>query len=193
MIDVATLPPHIQERIVCSITAANKYRLPPNILLAVAERENGRPGQWVKNTNGTHDVGSLQFNTAYLRDLRKYGITPESVAQPGCYSYYLAAWRLKRHIVYDKQGDIWTRVANYHSYTPKYNARYRSAIINLANKWERWLVSRNIKTNSPIQGEPALKAQSESRLQPSYTQRTNYVPRTIRIINSSEYMATKKE
>lgn len=184
MIDVADLPPHIQERVICSIVAANKYQLPPNILLAVAERENGRPGQWVKNTNGTHDVGSLQFNTAYLRDLRKYGITPSAVSQPGCYSYYLAAWRLKRHIVYDKQGDIWTRVANYHSYTPKYNAKYRSAIINLASKWERWLT---------IQGKPTLKAKSESRLQPSYTQRTNYVPRTIRIINSSEYMATKKE
>ena len=35
------LPPshHQQERIVCSITAAEKYAVPANILLAIAEKE----------------------------------------------------------------------------------------------------------------------------------------------------------
>lgn len=69
------LPPDIQERAVCSIIAAVKYEIPANILLAIAEKEGGRPGQWVQNKNGTHDVGAMQFNTAYLRDLSKYGIT----------------------------------------------------------------------------------------------------------------------
>ncbi|WP_256210550.1 hypothetical protein [Nitrosospira multiformis] len=41
--------------------------------------------------NDTYDVGPMQFNTAYLSDLAKYGITPEHVAQQGCYSYALAA------------------------------------------------------------------------------------------------------
>ena len=67
------LPPDMQERIVCSISAAIKYEIPANILLAIAEKEGGKPGQWVKNSNGTHDVGSMQFNTAYLQDLSKYG------------------------------------------------------------------------------------------------------------------------
>ncbi len=57
------LPPDIQERVVCSITAAIKYEIPANILLAIAEKEGGKPGQWVSNSNGTHDVGSMQFNT----------------------------------------------------------------------------------------------------------------------------------
>ncbi|MDD5321689.1 MAG: hypothetical protein PHD43_13960 [Methylococcales bacterium] len=37
------LPPshHQQERIVCSIIAAEKYAVPANILLAIAEKENG--------------------------------------------------------------------------------------------------------------------------------------------------------
>jgi hypothetical protein len=43
--------------------------------LAVAEKEGGKAGQWVSNRNGTHDVGSMQFNTAYLGDLARYGIT----------------------------------------------------------------------------------------------------------------------
>ena len=60
----ADLPPQLQERVVCSISAAVKYEVPVNIVLAVAEKEGGKPGQWVRNSNGTHDVGPMQFNTA---------------------------------------------------------------------------------------------------------------------------------
>ena len=63
------IPPQIQERIVCSISAAVKYQVPANIVLAVAEKEAGKPGQWVRNSNGTYDVGPMQFNTKYLGDL----------------------------------------------------------------------------------------------------------------------------
>src|SRR5437868_611207 len=92
------LPPQMQERVVCSISSAVKYEVPANIVLAVAEKEAGKPGQWVANTNGTYDVGSLQFNTEYLRGLARYGITAEHVAAAGCYPYDLAAWRLRMHI-----------------------------------------------------------------------------------------------
>jgi hypothetical protein len=37
----------MQERVVCSISAAVKYEVPVNIILAVAEKEAGKPGQWV--------------------------------------------------------------------------------------------------------------------------------------------------
>ena len=132
------LPPEMQERVVCSITAAIKYEIPANILLAIAEKEGGKPGQWVRNSNGTHDVGSLQFNTAYLQDLSRYGITADHVAQAGCYPYDLAAWRVRQHIRND-QGDIWTKAANYHSRTPKHNVRYRADLITKAVKWADWL------------------------------------------------------
>lgn len=135
------LPPAMQERVVCSVTAAIKYEVPANIVLAVAEKENGKPGQRVRNTNGTDDVGTMQFNTSYLKTLRKYDITPEDVAQPGCYAYDLAAWRLRGHIKNDS-GDIWTRAANYHSRTPKFNTIYRTDLIKVAGKWEKWLASR---------------------------------------------------
>ena len=82
---LADLPPQIQERVVCSITAAMKYEVPANIVLAVAEKEAGKPGQRVRNSsNGTYDVGPMQFNTAYLKDLARYGITAEDVASTGC-------------------------------------------------------------------------------------------------------------
>ncbi|MCW5597601.1 MAG: conjugal transfer protein TrbN [Nitrosomonas sp.] len=135
------LPPEMQERVVCSITAAIKYEIPANILLAIAEKEGGKPGQWVRNSNGTHDVGSLQFNTAYLQDLSRYGITADHVAQAGCYPYDLAAWRVRQHIQNDR-GDIWTKAANYHSKTPKYNSKYRADLIARAVKWADWLEER---------------------------------------------------
>ena len=51
----------------CSVIAAVKYDVPANIILAVAEIEGGKPGRYVENTNGTYDVGTMQFNTAYLQ------------------------------------------------------------------------------------------------------------------------------
>lgn len=135
---IADLPPQIQERVVCSISAAAKYEVPANIVLAVAEKEGGKPGQWVRNKNGTHDVGPMQFNTEYLAELGHYGITANDVAAAGCYSFDLAAWRLRGHIRNDK-GDIWTRAANYHSKTRKFNTIYRSDLIMKANKWAKWL------------------------------------------------------
>lgn len=132
------LPPLEQERVLCSIGAAIRYGIPANLVLAVAEQEGGRPGQVVRNTNGSLDVGAMQFNTTYLRDLARYGITPAHVAAAGCYPYELAAWRLRGHLR-DDTGDLWTRAANYHSRTPQYNRRYRAQLIQRAGRWGRWL------------------------------------------------------
>ena len=137
------MPPAQVERVVCSITAAIKYQVPANIMLAVAEKEGGSTGLENKNrnSNGTYDVGRMQFNTVYLKDLEKYGITAEDVAQPGCYSYDLAAWRIRGHIKNDK-GDIWTKAANYHSKTPQFNEVYRADLIRKAAKWQTWIEAR---------------------------------------------------
>ena len=138
---LADLPPQLHERVVCSIAAAVKYEIPANIVLAVAEKEGGKPDQWVRNSDGSHDVGTMQFNTTYLRDLAPYGITAEDVAASGCYPYELAAWRLRGHIKNDG-GDIWTRTANYHSRSPQHNATYRADLMVKAKKWADWLAAR---------------------------------------------------
>jgi len=135
------VPQQMQERIMCSISAAAKYKIPANIVLAVAEKEAGRPGQWVRNRNGTHDVGALQFNTAYLAGLSRFGITPADVAVAGCYPYDLASWRLRQHITKD-EGDLWTRSANYHSRTPRFNEVYRADLMRRAARWADWLAAR---------------------------------------------------
>ena len=127
-----------------------EIRRPANIILAVAEIEGGKPGRYVENTNGTYDVGTMQFNTAYLHELAKYGISAKDVAASGCYSYDLAAWRLRGHILNDT-GDLWTRAANYHSKTPCYNAEYRAKLIRASEKWGNWLAER-FKTQDMLAG-----------------------------------------
>lgn len=168
------IPPPQQERIVCSIQAASKYDFDPIILLAVSSNENGKPGQWVKNKNGTHDVGPMQLNTAYLATLAKHGITAQDAAKPGCYSYYLAAWRIKGHIVKDRSGDIWTKVANYHSYTPVHNKKYRQKLIVNAERWVKWFQQRGYNiSNIAFNSEPV-----KNNIQPSNITVTYSEPKT---------------
>jgi len=45
---------------------------------------------------------------------------------------------VRLHIKNDK-GDIWTKTANYHSRTPKYNVKYRADLIVRAVKWANWM------------------------------------------------------
>ena len=56
----ADIPPAIHEKVVCSIGAAAKYGVPANIILAVAQKEGGKPGQWVRNTGSVAKIGGSQ-------------------------------------------------------------------------------------------------------------------------------------
>lgn len=188
------LSPQIQERVICSITAAVKYEVPANIMLALSEKEGGKPGQWVRNSNNTHDVGTMQFNTKYLKDLARYGIRAEDVAAAGCYPFDLAAWRLRGHIKNDK-GDLWTKAANYHSRTPEHNVIYRADLKLKAVKWADWLEARFVtvdvsKAGSPSSHPSPRKVQVQSVAaepvtsvvaldQPGPDAFTKYVPRQL--------------
>ncbi|WP_228892992.1 transglycosylase SLT domain-containing protein [Pseudoduganella aquatica] len=177
----ADFPAQLHDSVSCSIAAAARYGIPANIMLAVAESEAGSPGLWVKNRNGTSDVGSMQFNTAYLATLGKYGITPQAVAAPGCYAYELAAWRLRQHIQKD-QGDLWTKAANYHSRTPIHNVRYRQALITKSARWAEWLERCTAGSCGyvPTQRLTSFATPGHSAQQPQQTvARPGYVPRAI--------------
>ena len=131
--------------ILCAIAAATHWQVPADGVLAVYEIENGSDGQWVRNANGTYDVGPMQFNTAYLATLRKWGIRPEDVAATGtCYAFELAAWRIRMQIQ-KGQGDLWQRIAYYHSTSPTQVSQYRARLMRHARRWRRWL-EENFKT-----------------------------------------------
>jgi hypothetical protein len=158
------IPHQLDERVTCSIAAATRYQIPANVMLAVAEKEAGKPGQWARNANGTFDVGAMQFNSAYLGTLARYGITAGDVAAAGCYSYDLAAWRLRQHITKDV-GDLWARCANYHSRTPRLNAVYRADLMRRATRWADWLSARyQTREIEPARAVPAGRAEVAAKL-----------------------------
>lgn len=135
--------PDPDERFRCSVIAAYEFALPVDVMLAVAEQEGGAIGQWKKNRNGTYDIGVMQFNTEYLKELSRFGVSAADVSGPGCYPYRLAAWRIRRHISLD-DGDVWERIANYHSRTPALNMKYRVAIMSRSAKWAQRLIGMGI-------------------------------------------------
>lgn len=137
---ISDLPPQIpaeDARIWCSVEAARRYALPPELVYAVSRTEGGRPGIAVENSNGTYDLGWMQFNTAYLATLRGFGIRPSDVQGSSCYPFHLAAWRIRGHLEESPmKGDVFTRAAWYHSRTPEYNIAYRRRLIGNARRFD---------------------------------------------------------
>ena len=140
------------ESIACIYSASSTYDLYPPYLLAVAEQEGGKHDSRIKNTNGTYDLGYMQFNTAYIKSLQKYNISESDLMGKTCYPYYLAGWRIAGHIKNDK-GSIAQRISNYHSRTPVYNEKYQKSLIVRMQKWEKWHI-QNINNIKPIHSSP---------------------------------------
>ena len=150
---VVTPMPRVNERdtfhavgpadINCVLVAAERQGVPANVLLAIASVENGRNGQAVQNTNGTLDIGHFQINTMHWDEngifWNKPGITREDVAWRGCFNAEVAAWMLRQHLEEKNGQDYWTRAANYHSRTPRFNAIYRQRLIQFATSWAQYL------------------------------------------------------
>ncbi|MBJ8931606.1 transglycosylase SLT domain-containing protein [Citrobacter freundii] len=126
----------------CVIAAAHKYNNPANILLAISSMESGKNGQVVKNTNGSYDMGHFQINTIHWEGNKFDGVIEidyHDVAQRGCYNAALASWILKKRLLENSGVDYWTKVANYHSKTEKFNSIYKRKLIPLAIEWGKWL------------------------------------------------------
>lgn len=158
----ADLPPIDQVRITCSVQAAQKQGIPAEVMIALAKMEGGKPNLRMKNTNGTEDLGYMQFNTAYIASIKHMGVEEQHVLADGCFSFHLAAWRVKQHLVNDK-GGYFKRVANYHSRTEKYNARYRKKLIEFTQKWRTWLANNNVGQPSKMFIRAGAASQKASR------------------------------
>lgn len=135
----------------CVVEAARKQRVPANVLLAIASVEGGKNGQFVGNTNGSQDIGHFQINSVHFSQGGQFAsspsITQQDVAWRGCYNAALAAWMVRKQLDDNTDQDYWTRVANYHSRTPKYNSIYRKKLVPLAVKWGDWLQRRYLNVS----------------------------------------------
>jgi hypothetical protein len=124
----------------CVVEAAVKRGVPANVLLAVASIEHGKNGQMVRNANGSYDISHFQINTSTFRaELQPYGVKLEDLQWRGCYNAEIAGFLLAKRLNEPGTGDFWTKAANYHSKTPKYNLIYRTKLIQLSTEWANWL------------------------------------------------------
>lgn len=131
----------------CVIQAAAKRQVPANVLLGLASIEHGKNGQIVRNkSNDSYDISHFQINSnTFKSELEPYGIKLSDVQWRGCYNAELAAFLLSKRLNearYQHQ-DFWTRAANYHSKTPKFNAIYRAKLVKLSTEWANWLTHNN--------------------------------------------------
>ena len=112
----------------CLQQAADHYRVPAALVRAILKTEGGRPGQAVRNSNGSHDLGPMQINTTWLATLQLRGITLAMVRDDYCVNVAVGTWILAREMQrippQASTGQVWQAVAGYHSRTPKHNARY---------------------------------------------------------------------
>ena len=124
----------------CVVQAAARQNVPANVLLAIASIEGGRNGQVVSNENGTSDISHFQINTAtFRREIEPHGVSLRDLQWRGCFNAEVAAFLLRKRLAEGGQQDFWTKAANYHSRTPKFNTIYRKKLVALSTEWAGWL------------------------------------------------------
>lgn len=110
----------------CINKAAVQYHIPAIIIISVLRMENGHVGDAIPNKNGTFDYGPMQINTIWLKEIKRYGYTKETIQYNACANVAVGTWILSRAIADDKT--LWKGVGNYHSHTNDKNAKYRTKV-----------------------------------------------------------------
>lgn len=141
----------------CVSEEANHWQIPLDIFLAINSIERGR-NKPVGNTNGSQDLGVFQINTIHLDEIYSvFGATKHDLLYKGCLNAHVAGWLLDRAIHHPKKQhlDYYTRVAGYHSWTPKYNAIYRKKLVKYHGEWQAWLSKNAVQAPQAPQQQQA--------------------------------------
>jgi soluble lytic murein transglycosylase-like protein len=112
----------------CINQAAITYYIPAKVIISVIATEGGDVGVARQNKNGTYDYGPMQINSSWLPTIKKYGYTEKLLRYDPCVNVMAGTWILSTKITQSR--DYWSGVANYHSFTPNLNARYKLKVLN---------------------------------------------------------------
>lgn len=90
-----------------------EYRVPPQVLYAIARVESGLNPSAVNraNRNGSIDTGLMQINSVHWSTLSKYSIQPGHLYD-SCTNLRVGAWVLANNLV-RARGDIWRAIDLY--------------------------------------------------------------------------------
>jgi hypothetical protein len=141
---------HLEPYEQCLIDSAKQSQIPEMLLLSILFQENGRVGKYSTNRDKTKDHGLSQINDVRAQELKPIGLTIDDIRNDGCKSIIAMTYLLSNE--YQKAGDMWTAVGNYHysKYGP-YPKHHYKYIKNVHAKWQRlYLTVKQEVSNSGI-------------------------------------------
>ena len=108
----------------CWAQASEKYKIPVDLLYAIARVETGNRGNLIsgKNKNNTYDIGLMQINSIHLPRLKKYGINEKMLIEDPCTNLHVGAWILSEFIA--KHGYTWQAIDSYNAGRPTKHKTY---------------------------------------------------------------------
>ena len=120
----------------CFEKAGSLYRVSPSLLKAIASVESNFNSRAVNRANrdGSVDVGLMQINSRWFKQLKQYGISPESLRDDACTNIHVGAWILATN--FHAKGISWDAVGAYNAgFSNKPSAvRARAIYINKVKK-----------------------------------------------------------
>ena len=121
----------------CLMMAAQNYAIPPQVLIGILHVEGGKIGQQVRNTNGTYDLGPMQINTLWTKELaQKWGVSRERakrlIRDDACTNINVAAWIFRRNL--NETKSLPKAIEWYNSRTPHIGRAYRKKVIAAMKK-----------------------------------------------------------
>lgn len=116
----------------CLMIAAQNYAIPPQVLIGILHVEGGKVGQQVRNTNGTYDLGPMQINTLWTKELAKEWNVSRAEAKrlirdDACTNVNVAAWIFRRN--WNEAGSLKKAIQWYNSRTPHIGRAYGKKVI----------------------------------------------------------------
>lgn len=124
---------HVQA---CLKYAAGAFGLNVLHLEVLRTIEGGRTGTQSRNENGTYDLGPMQVNTRWLKQVARFGVTADALRDHACVNAVVAAWIYKQEIAL-VEGNVALAIANYHSKTPRHQARYLGLALRAIERHRR--------------------------------------------------------
>lgn len=110
----------------CFDQASQRYGIHEDLLRAISKVESsGNVHAVNRNKDGSVDAGHMQINSSWLRILKRYGITKQSLFDP-CTNTLVGAWVLARNFI--ELGYNWTAIGAYNAKSPKKREIYAKKV-----------------------------------------------------------------